>query len=248
MFILHRYSLWSDNKLTLILLNRLIYTTLLIFLQPALINGQVAEQERFVQVSGFITDKENTPVSGVGIISRKLQRATLSELSGIYSITSIPGDTIFFRALGYKKYQTIIPSTYSDKNCTVDIVLETDTIQIEEVTIFPWRTYAEFIRDMTKERVKDPIIENMNDNLASIYVAIAQNTGVKISPEAGYRYAMEQNFNAMATRNQYPVNNLLNPFAWAKFISGVKNGLFKNQKFDKPTKAVKPKTKKKSKK
>lgn len=166
-------------------------------------------------------------------------------MSGIYSITSVPGDTILFRALGYKKYHTIIPPTFEDRHCSVDIILEIDTIPIAEVTIMPWKTYADFIKDMTKERVKDPIIENMNDNLASIYVAIARNTGVKVTPEAGFRYAMEQNFNAMATRNQYPVNNLFNPFAWAKFIGSVKNGLFKNQKFDKP---VKPKIKKKNKK
>jgi hypothetical protein len=90
---------------------------------------------------------------------------------------------------------------------------------------------------MTKEKPVDPILENMNDNLASIYVAIANQTHVSITPEAGYRYAMEQNFNSMSTRNQYPVNNLLNPFAWAKFISGVKNGMFKNQKFNKPAKS-----------
>jgi hypothetical protein len=56
---------------------------------------------------------------------------------------------------------------------------------------------------------------------------------------------MQQNFNVTATRNQYPVNNLLNPFAWAKFINGLKNGLFKNQQADKP---VKVKTKKQKKK
>ena len=48
---------------------------------------------------------------------------------------------------------------------------------------------------------------------------------------------MEQNFSAMETRQQYPVNNLLNPFAWAKFIQGIKNGMFKNQKFNKPEEA-----------
>ena len=88
-----------------------------------------------------------------------------------------------------------------------------------------------------RERPVDPIIENMNDNIASIYVAIANQRNVKISPEAGFRYAMEQNFSSMATREQYPINNLLNPFAWAKFIKGIKNGLFKNQKFNKPVKA-----------
>jgi hypothetical protein len=219
------------------LLNRLIFITLFLFFPLSDIISQAAEQDKFVQVSGFITDAYNNPVRGVGIISLKLRRATISEWSGIYSITSIPGDTILFRALGYKKYHTVIPLTFNDKYCSADIVLETDTIQIAEVKIFPWKTYAEFLKDMTKEKVKDPIIENMNDNIASIYVAIAKNTGGKVSPETGYKYAMEQNFNSLATRNQVPSLSLLNPFAWAKFISGLKNGLFKNQKFDKPVKA-----------
>jgi hypothetical protein len=69
---------------------------------------------------------------------------------------------------------------------------------------------------------------------------------VRITPEAGYRYAMEQNFRMTSTRNQYPVNNLLNPFAWAKFINGLKNGLLKNHQGDKSTK-IKPKKQKKKK-
>jgi hypothetical protein len=227
-------------------LNRFFYSILLFVLPLSAVISQTVEWERFVQVNGFITDETNKPVSGVAIISVKLKRGTVSEWSGIYSITSKPGDTILYRALGYKKYHTIIPPAYEEKNCTVDIVLQVDTIAIADVKILPWKTYAEFIKDMTKEIKKDPLIENMNDNIASIYVAITNNTGVKVSPEAGYRYAMEQNFSAMATRQQYPVNNLLNPFAWAKFINGVKNGLLKNQKIEKPAKQVRPKSKKKS--
>jgi hypothetical protein len=218
-------------------LNRLFYIISFLILSISALYGQTNERERFVQVSGIITDESYWPVPGVAVISKKLHRGSISERSGIYSITSIPGDTIFFRALGFKRYHTIIPVSYEERHCKVDIVLEIDTIQIEEITILPWNSYNEFIKDMTKERSVDPIIENMNDNLASIYVAVANQTGVKVSPEAGYRYAMEQNFNAMSTRNQYPVNNLLNPFAWAKFINGVKHGLFKNQKFNKPVNA-----------
>lgn len=201
------------------------------------ISGQVPTPERYVQVSGIITDVSNRPVAGVSIISRKLRKGTLSEMTGIYSITSTPGDTIFFRALGYKRYHTVIPDSYTERNANVDIELEIDTIHIDPVTILPWRSYNEFLKDMTKERKIDPITENMNDNLASIYVAMANQSGVRVTAEAGYRYAMEQNFSSMATRNQYPVNNLLNPFAWAKFINGVKNGMFKNQKFNKPVKS-----------
>lgn len=214
-------------------MNRLIYSIVLLFISILSINGQ----EKFVQVSGIITDEANRAVPGVAVISRKLHKGTVSEWTGIYSITSTPGDTIFFRALGFKRYHTIIPESYTDKHCKVDIVLAIDTIHIEEVTIMPWKSYNDFLKDMTREKPVDPIVENMNDNIASIYVALANQTGVKISGATGYRYAMEQNFSSMATRNQYPVNNLLNPFAWAKFLSGVKNGLFKNQKFDKPVKA-----------
>lgn len=223
-------------------MNRFIYTFTLFILSYFTVNGQTNETERFIQVSGIITDESYTPVQGVAVISKKLRRGSVSERSGIYSITSIPGDTIFFRALGFKRYHTIIPVTYTERNCNVDILLDIDTISIAEVTILPWKSYNEFIKDITKEKPVDPIIENMNDNLASIYVAITNQTNVKVSPEAGYRYAMQQNFNAMSTRNQYPVNNLLNPFAWAKFIKGVKQGLFKNQKFNKP---VNPKVRKK---
>lgn len=210
---------------------------------PALY-GQEDEAVRYIQVSGIITDAYHRPVAGVSIVSKKLRRATASEPSGIYSITSTTGDTIFFRALGYKRYHTVIPVNYKDKNATADIVLEQDTIEIEAVNILPWKTYSDFLRDVTKERPVDPKIENMNDNIASIYVAIANQTGVVASPEAGFRFAMEQNFNATATRGQYPVNNLLNPFAWAKFINGLKNGMLKNQKITKPAKAAKVRKKK----
>jgi signal peptidase I len=165
-----------------------------------------------------------------------------------YSITSTPGDTILFRAVGFKRYHTIIPQDYEQRHCEVDIILDIDTITIEEVTILPWRNYNEFIKDVTKEHPVDPIIENMNDNIASIYVAIENQTNYRISPEAGFKYVMEQNFSANATRNMYPYNNLLNPIAWAKFVKGIKNGLFKNQKFNRPVEAKvrkKIKTKKK---
>jgi hypothetical protein len=216
-------------------LNRYLYTAALLILIVTEINGQTIE--KFVQVSGIITDESYKPVAGAAVVSRKLKRGTISERTGIYSITSTPGDTIFFRALGFKRYHTIIPENFEARHCEVDIALDIDTIHIKEVNVMPWKNYSEFIKDVTKVRPVDPIIENMNDNIASIYVAIANQRNYKISPEAGYRNAMEQNFGAMATRGQLPINNLLNPFAWSKFIKGMKNGLFKSQKFNKPEQA-----------
>ena len=226
-------------------MNKVIYTILLLSVSFLTIYGQTTERQSLIQVSGLIVDEAYKPVQGVAVISKKLKRGTVSERSGIYSIPSTRGDTIFFRALGFKRYHTIIPESFEGRQCNVDIILDIDTITIQEVTILPWKTYNDFLKDMTREKPVDPIIENMNDNLASIYVAMSNQVGVRVTPEAGYRYAMDQNFNAMATHEQYPVNNLLNPFAWAKFVEGIKHGLFKNQKFNKPTVA---KVRKKSKK
>jgi hypothetical protein len=229
-------------------LNRVVYTFLLLSVSFLTLHGQTIERQTLVQVSGLIVSEDYNPVQGVAVISKRLKRGTVSESSGIYSITSVRGDTIYFRALGFKRYHTIVPPDLEGSQCTVDIILDIDTISIQEVTILPWKTYNDFLKDITREKPIDPIIANMNDNIASIYVAMSTQVGVMISPEAGYRYALEQNFSAMATKNQYPVNNLLNPFAWAKFVNGVKHGLFKNQKFTPPTEAKVRKKPKKQKK
>ena len=197
-------------------------------------------------MTGLITDEDYRPLPNVGVVSFRLRRGTLSEKTGIYSITSTPGDTIFFRALGFKKRYLVLPENFEGRLFTLDVALEQDTIPIDNVVVMPWKTYSEFIKDMSKTSPLPPEIENMNRNLESVAEAVTNAKNVRITPEAGYRYAMQQNFNMTATRNQYPVNNLLNPFAWAKFISGIKNGLFKNQESEKPAKKAKTNRKKKN--
>lgn len=208
-------------------------------------NGQVNERHRLIQVNGIITDEANSPVPHVSIISKKLKRGTISEFTGIYSLISMPGDTVFITALGYKNMELTLPNQIEGRLYKRDITLETDTIVIEGVNILPWKTYEEFKRDVIANiPIEKPEIRNMYENLASIQYAIANNQSYRVSPEAGYRMAMQQNTSSFVTRNQYPVNNLLNPFAWAKFFSGVKNGLLKNKKTPQSTTA-KPKKKNK---
>lgn len=206
------------------------------------------ETERFFQVSGIISDEENNPLPNVGVVSIKLKRGTVSERTGIYSITSTPGDTIFFRALGFKRKLVILPNDFTDRHFSLDVRLSIDTIPIDNVVVLPWKSYSEFIKDMSTPAPLGPDIENMNRNIASIEEAISTTVDVKITPEAGYRYAMQQQFRNNITRGQYPINNLLNPFAWSKFINGLQNGLFKNQDGPEKPARVKPKKQKKRKK
>jgi hypothetical protein len=227
-------------------LNRIFYIVILFLLPLTLIKGQVNESKKLIQVSGIITDEENNPVPHASLISRKLRRGTISELTGIYSVISLPGDTIYLSALGYKRIEFYLPDKIEGRLFNKDIRLETDTIIIDGVIILPWKSYEEFIRDVLANQPKmKPEIKNMYDNLALIQNAITNTANYKVTPEAGYRYAMQQNANALYTRGQYPANNLLNPFAWAKFFNGVKNGLLKNKKSTGTTTSrTKPKKKK----
>ena len=212
-------------------MNRIFNIVLLSLLPLFVLNGQVSESHKLIQVSGIITDVDSNPVPHVGLYSHKLKKGTISELTGIYSIISLPGDTIYLSALGFRRMEFNVPDRINGRQFNKDIVLQTDTIKIEGVVILPWKTYEEFKRDFLahKPAIK-PEIQNMYDNLNAIHEIIAHTSNYTISPESAYRYAMQQNTNMQMTKNQYPVNNLLNPFAWAKFFNGIKHGLLRNKK------------------
>lgn len=225
-------------------MNRFLYIVILLFLPLLLTIGQITNKDKYIQVSGIISDADSNPVPNVNVISLKLRRGTTSEQTGIYSLISLPGDTIFFSALGYKKIQVYIPAIIEGRHFTHDVILMNDTINIKDVVILPWKTYDDFKRAVLANRSVKPEIQNMYDNMASIQYSILNSSDAKISPEAAYRYVMLQNANAMMTKNQYPVNNLLNPFAWAKFFKEIKNGLFKSHKNQQSNTKAKVKKKK----
>jgi hypothetical protein len=207
---------------------------LFIVISQVTMKGQIIVKERIIQVTGIISDEESNPVPNVSILSHKLKKGTTSEISGIFNIISLPDDTISFSALGYKDAVIIIPPDHSANQFTKDVTLLNDTIIIKDVFILPWKNYDEFKREVLAEKPIKPEIINMYDNIASIQASISSTYSYKVTSEAGYRYAMQQSANAIMARNQSPANYLLNPFAWAKFISGIKNGLLKNQKSNKP--------------
>lgn len=226
-------------------MRRVLYTGLFIFLATATLLGQAGERNRLIQASGFITGEDSHPVYNATVVSKKLKKGTLSESSGIYSVISIPGDTIIVSALGYKKFTFSVPSDFDERIYKKDITLISDTISIEGINVFPWKSYEEFKREfLANKPVVKPEIEYMYENLASIQRSIENNTSYRVSPEAGFRMAMQQNANYIMTLNQSPVNNLLNPFAWAKFFNGLKSGMLRNEKSSQKTKSKTSKSRK----
>lgn len=208
------------------------------------INAQV-ESDKFIQIDGLTADDIGFIVPDVSIYSKHLKRGAASDHRGIFSIISVPGDTIFFSAIGYKSTLLTIPPSVAGHHFITDVILVTDTIMIGEVLVLPWKTYSEFKRAVIENKPVDPLMENMEYNLALVEQQIWSD--MRATPGEAYRYTMQQMADNLYTRGQMPANNLLNPFAWQKFAREVKSGLLKNE----PSKAskvkkIKPRKKKKN--
>ena len=194
----------------------------------------------FIQIDGLTADENGYIVPDVSIYSKHLRRGAASDRRGIFSIISIPGDTVFFSAIGYKSTILTVPEKVAGTHFITDVLMITDTILIGEVLVLPWKTYSEFKRAVLENKPVDPLMENMEFNLALVEQQIWSD--MRATPGESYRYVMQQMSDNLYTRGQSPANNLLNPFAWQKFAREVKNGLLKNE----PDKSSKPaKTKKK---
>lgn len=194
----------------------------------AWVSGQEEEKKKYIQIDGMTIDDNGSTVPYVSIFSRHLHRGAASDRRGIFSIISIPGDTVFFSAIGYKSTLLTIPNNLTGTNFITDVKMVTDTIMIGEVLVLPWKTYSEFKRAMLSPVPEDPNIRNMEYNLALIEQQVWKD--MKSTPGQGYRYTVQQMADNVYTRGQIPSQNIFSPMAWGKFIKEVKGGLLKNEK------------------
>lgn len=216
-------------------MSRRLIISIIILSWSTIIYSQQYNVRQFVQVDGIVTDESNWPLKYVTVISKSLTTGTMTDENGIFSLISIWGDTLIFTSIGFKPYLVKLPDSIPSPGFSIDIEMETDTIDIGPVLVLPWKTYEEFKRAVVEYvPPEEELRKNLEANMAIIASQIYSD--IKVTPEASYRYAMQRESEQVMTRNQTPVNNILNPFAWAKFIDGMKNGLLKNKKSDKKKK------------
>ena len=202
---------------------------------PLLWLGAQDGERKYIQIDGLTADENGFIVPDVSIYSKHLRRGAASDHRGIFSIISAAGDTVFFSAIGYKPTLLTIPLTATGDHYITDVIMVTDTIMIGEVLVLPWKTYSEFKRAVLENKQVDPLMENLAYNLAMVQQQIWSD--MKPTPGEAYRFTMQQMSDNLYTRGQMPANNLLNPFAWQKFVKGVREGMLKNE----PSKVTKPK-------
>jgi hypothetical protein len=211
---------------------RKIYFFLLIAAIPFFADAQ--EDEDLVQFSGVVVTSDSLhPLPFSSIIIRNTYRGTISDFYGFFSFVARVNDTIDFSSIGFKKAEFIIPDTLTENRYSLIQVLSRDTIMLREAVIFPWPTKEQFKQAFLTLEVPDDDLQRARRNLENRRLQeIAQN----LPPDGSmaYRAQVQQQYSRLYTVGQLPMNNLLNPIAWAKFIDSWKSGKFKREedKFD----------------
>jgi hypothetical protein len=201
--------------------------TILLILTLPLAHLFSQDDKKLVQLSGVVRNEYLQPMQFVHILILNKQRGTISDTRGMFSFVVEEQDTILFSAIGYKRTGLVIPDTLESFHYPVDVIMESDTIEIAEVIILPWKTYEEFKEAFLAVDLPDDDLQRAYRNLALINAQI-HNTDIEPDPGMNYQYQMREQYNQLYTRGQMPYYTIFNPLNWAKFIDYLKDGKFRN--------------------
>lgn len=199
------------------------------FAQNQIIDSNKTEKKRLIQLSGMIVaDDGLEQLSYATVYNKSIKRGVLSDIYGYFSIVSSPGDTLLFSYYGYKKSSFIVPDTLKDNRYSIIHMLQRDTIELPEVTVYPWPSREDFDRYFLNMKPYDDAFKKAQKELSGESLAFA---AAKLENDASLAasYAQNQMYTRIYSNGQVPQNNLLNPYAWSKFIQEWKKGNLKRE-------------------
>jgi len=185
------------------------------------------KDEKLIQLSGVVRNELLQPMQFVHILIMNKSRGTISDTRGVFSFVVEPHDTIMFSAVGYKRTAITIPDLPDIYHYPIDVIMESDTIEIREVIILPWKTYQEFKQAFVSLELPDDDLQRAFHNLAMIHSQI-HNPDAPPDPDVNYQYHLREQFNARYDMGQTPYYSIFDPLRWAQFFEYLKDGKFKN--------------------
>ncbi len=186
-------------------------------------------KEIYVQVSGVVvTGSGLEPVPFVTVIEKTSYRGTNSDYYGFFSFVSMPGDTIIFSSIGYKKSTYIIPDTLKSGRYSLIHAINEDTIKLAQLDVYPWPSREQFKDAFLNTDIPNDDLTRAQNNLDPKILALKQDA-YPAGGASNFKWQMNQVQSQLYYAGQAPPNQLLNPIAWSKFIQAWKNGDFKKK-------------------
>jgi hypothetical protein len=213
------------------MMKKITLVSLLLLLGFSLVKAQSNKRKPgdLLQFSGVVVSGDSLqPVPFTAITVKGTYRGTLSDYYGFFSFVAQEGDTIEFSVLGFQKSTYILPDSLDGSRYSIIQVLNQDTVMLPTTVIYPWPTKEQIYEYFLKAPVPDDDLERARKNLAQETIVDMALT-VPMDATMNYRNAMSQYNTRLYNAGQIPMNNLLNPIAWAKFVQAWKKGEFKKK-------------------
>ena len=207
------------------------YITLLFVLQLVIISAQrhIIDTSSMTQLSGVVVSEiDLVPIPYVTVYDKSIRRGVIADYYGFFSLVSFPGDTLFFSSPGYNTSSYIVPDTLKDDRYSIIHMLTKDVNNLPEITVYPWPSKDQFARYFVNMKPYDDAMRKAQRELSGeslAFVAARIDTDASLA----YGYSQNQRNTKLYTNGQLPVNNLLNPYSWAKLISDWKEGKLSRQ-------------------
>lgn len=203
---------------------------LLLIVTMSKINAQQQiDTTKLIQLSGVVvSETELNTMPYTTIYDKTQKRGVMADYYGYFSLVVLPSDTLYFSYYGYKTSMFVVPDTLTENRYSIIHMLEKDTVNLPEVTVYPWPSKEDFARYFVEMNPTDDAIKRAQRELSGESLAFA---AARVKSDASLAHGVVQNQmnTKIYTRGQIPGNNLLNPFAWSKFVKDWKEGKLKRQ-------------------
>jgi hypothetical protein len=187
------------------------------------------DTSKMLQLSGVIVaEEELNPMPYVTIFNKSIRKGVIADYYGFFTMVSFPGDTIYFSYFGYKTSSYVVPDSLKENRYSIIHILQKDTLNLPEVTVYPWPSKDEFANYFINMQPYDDAIRRAQRELSGESLAFV---AARLDSDASLAFGNLNNQRAtqLYTNGQLPVNNLLNPYSWAKLIKDWKEGKLSRQ-------------------
>ena len=185
------------------------------------------DTSHLIQLSGVVlseTSLDQLPFTTV--IDLSTNKGTLTDAYGFFTLVTNPGDTLAFSSVGHKNGTYVVPDSLKDNRYSIIHVLKEDTNYLEEVVIYPWPSKENFAKAFVEMEPYSDAFQNAKQQLSGESLAFV---AAKLQSDASLAFGTSQSqmYTQLYSQGQQAQTNLLNPFAWSKFISEWKKGNLK---------------------
>ena len=188
-----------------------------------------APEKKVIQFSGVVVSGDSLqPVPFTNITVKNTYRGTTTDYYGFFSFVAQINDTIEFSSIGYRRTSYVIPGDLTDTRYSIIQVLNRDTIQLSPTVVYGWPSVEEIKHYFETVQVPDDDIERARKNLAPEKIS-EMAMSIPMDASMNYRNSANQYNTRLYNAGQIPMNNLLNPIAWARYVQAWKKGDIKKK-------------------